>query len=179
MKGGGESDSMSSDETSLESTNSNESFDLTDANKYYMPKLEAQDHSLFRSVHEVLQTHNIVPKKETYKNLFKVLDIKLPRSNSKILFDNTALEEIGNKVVIGHEIEGANDKDVINGLSITVVEKVDNKYLVEKPTKINKANIVLFKEGGFYTPIYKLDDKFNKQGLFKKGDEFLSKLDEL
>ena len=176
MKGGGDSDT---DSHSSESTHSNESFDLTDANKYHMPKLEAQDHSLFRSVHEVLQTHNIVPKKETYKNLFKGLDIKLPRSNSKILFNTTALEEIGNKVVIGHEIEGANHKDVINGLSITVVEKVNDKYLVEKPTKINKANIVLFKEGGFYTPIYKLDDKFNKQGLFKRGDDFLSKLDGL
>ena len=180
MKGGGESDTDSySESDSSKSTNSNESFDLTNDKKYYMPKFEAQDHSLFRSVHEVLQTHNIVPKKETYKNLFKGLDIKLPRSNSKILFNNTALEEIGNKVVIGHEIEGANDKDVINGLSITVVEKVNDKYLVEKPTKINKANIVLFKEGGFYTPIYKLDDKFNKQGLFKRGDEFLDKLDEL
>ena len=36
---------------------------------------------------------------------------------------------------------------------------------------------VIRKQNGFF--IQQSDDKFNKKGLFKRGDEFLDKLDEL
>jgi SAM-dependent methyltransferase len=159
-----------------EEVESDNEFDLSNDKKYYLPKLEAHDNSLYRSVHEVLQTHKIVPKSESFKDLFKVLGVKVPKSNSKVLYDSKALQEFGDKIVIEHENEDGDEKDVINGLSITTIEKVKDKYIVDKPKKLNKANVVLLKEGNLYTPIYNIDKQFNKKGLFKKDDDFLKKI---
>lgn len=158
---------------------SDEDFDLTNDKKYYLPKIDAKDNSLYRAVHEVLQTHKIVPKTETYKDLYKMLGLKIPRSNSKIIYDSKVLEELGNKIVIEHENEEGKGKNIIDGLSIITIEKVNDKYIVEKPSETNKANVVLLKEGNLYTPIYKIDNQFNKKALFKNQDSFLKKIFDL
>ena len=51
----------------------------------------------------MLHTHKIIPKGEKYKDLFKSLKIKVPRS--KTIYDKEALNELGKKIVIEHELE--------------------------------------------------------------------------
>ncbi len=147
--------------------------DLTNKNKYHIPRFEVYDNTLLRSVHEVLKTHKIIPKHENFKDLFKSLNIKIPRSNQKIIYDINALEELGNKIIIEHELENGNKKKVVNGLSITTIEKIDDKYEIKKPSKINSANIILLKEGDLYNPIYKIDKDFNKQGIFNNIEDII------
>ncbi len=150
--------------------------DINDEKRFYIAKHESEDNTLFRSIHEVLQTHKIIPKGEKFKDLFKSLDVKIPRSNSKTLYDTKAIEELGNKIVIEHELENGDKKKALDGVSIITVEKTGGKLSVNKPTKMNKANIVLLKENGLYNPIYTIDEKFNKKGLFKADEDFIKNL---
>ena len=147
--------------------------DLTNDKEYFIPKLEASDNSLLRSIHEVLQTHKIIPKGEKYRDLFKSLEIKVPRS--KTIYDREALQELGKKIVIEHELEDGSKKKVINGVSIMTIEKSGDKFNINKDNT-NKAAIVLLKEGELYRPIYKVDDKFNKKAIFKHDEEFIDNL---
>ena len=171
LKGGADSSSDSESE-------SDNSFklDLTNDKEYFIPKLEADDNSLFRSIHEVLQTHKIIPKSEKYKDFYKSLNIKIPRSTSKVLYNKEAIEELGNKIVIQHELEDGSVKKVLEGISVITIEKNDNKYNIDKPSKFNKANILLLKEGNMYTPVYKIDKEFDKKGLFKNSEDFITNL---
>ena len=109
-------------------------------------------------------------------DLYKSLEVKIPRSNTKVLYDNKALQELGNKLVIEHEIENGKKKKVLDGLSIVTVEKNNDKYLVNKPDKLSKHSVVLVKEGELYKPIYTIDDKFDKKAIFNSNDEFLNEL---
>jgi hypothetical protein len=171
LKGGADSSSSSE-------SDSDNSFklDLSNTKEYFVPNLEVQNNSLFRSIHEVLQSHKIIPKSEKYKDFYKSLNIKIPRSTSKVIYDKNAIEELGNKIVIQHELENGSFKKVLEGISVITVEKSENKYNIDKPSKLNKANILLLKEGDIYTPIYKLDKEFDKKGLFKNSEDFIKNL---
>jgi len=143
--------------------------DFEDETKYYIHKFEETDNSLHRSIHEILQTHKIVPKGEKFKDFFKSFDIKIPRSMNT-LYDMKAIQELGNKIVIEHELENGDKKKAIDGISVITVEKVGGKYNIEKPKKLKKANIMLLKENGSYKPIYEIDEKFNKKAIFNKNE---------
>ena len=181
MKGGNpesnsESNSESNPESNFDESENIELLDFANDTKYYLPDIESNEYSLFNSIHEVLQTHKIIPKGETFKNLFKSLEIPIPRKNSKVLYDNKALHELGKKIVIEHELDGGNKKKIIDGLSIITVEKTSSGLKVDKPKKLNKANIALLKEGNMYRPIYTIDKEFNKKALFKQNEELIEKL---
>ena len=150
--------------------------DLNDNTKYHIPELNETDNSLLRSVHEVLQSHKIVPKTEKFKDLYKSLDVKIPRSNSKVVYDNKTLQELGNKIVIEHEIENGKKKKVLDGLSLITIEKNNDKYKVLKPESLSKHSIILIKEGELYKPLYTINDKFDKKAIFNKDDDFLNNL---
>ena len=156
-----------------------QTLDLADNKSYYIPKFDKQDNTLLRSIHEVLQTHKIIPKSEDYKKFYKSMGIKIPKNT----LDMQTIEELGNKIVIEHELENGNKKNIINGISFYTLDlnlNLDsdtpsaNKYNITKPTKKDSnANIVLLKEGSIYRPVYVITNEFDKKALFGNSDDFI------
>lgn len=154
--------------------NGGSDIDLTDKNKFYIPEIE-EDNSLFNSIYEVLQTHKVIPKKEKLTSFYKSLGIKIPKTN--ILYDDKAIQEIANKIVIEHETDEGITKKKLNGLSIITIENNNNNIKITKPKKIKKTSMLLLKDGELYKPIYVLDNNYDKRALFNtEKDEFIEQL---
>jgi len=165
----------SSEELCSDNNQYDDFFDFTNDKKYFLPQLKLNENSLYESIFEVLKTHKIIPKTEKIKKFFKLLNIKID-DNKQTIFSNKVLQDIGNKIIIQHENENDSEKMVINGISIITIQKTDDdRYIIEKPDELQNVNIILLKDGTFYTPIYIIDKQFNKKGLFTKDNDFLLK----
>ncbi len=144
----------------------NNKIDLFDENKFSINKFEKSDYTLFRSIHDILKTHNIIPKNESVNELFTKLNIKIPSSKKNIVYDINNIQNIANKIIIEHNIEDKKTKKIIDGLSIYLVDKDGN---ITKPEKQLKNYILLYFDNNNFNPIYSIEIEQNNNIKMKRA----------
>lgn len=156
---------------------------FSNTSQYVIPDLDDYDdnYSYYNSIHNILRTHNLIPKSLTVEGLFKDMKIKLKQDFE---LDTDNMKKVCKKISLENEIDTGNKVKTaytIDGLSVFIVERDCNDHYdvncilaKEKYGKNDKA-ILLMKEGDLYKPLYrKIGDK--QAGIINLGDKIAKDL---
>jgi hypothetical protein len=152
-------------------------YDIENIEKYSVPKMTGydMDYSVQNSIHQILQSHKIIPESLLTEDLFADMGLKLLKDYE---LDDKTMTKLLSKIKIEHELNEGKTKKIINGLNICTFERdVNNHYklnLIESGKKSNKT-ITMIKESNLYKPLY-IKMNGQKQALFDKDDKLLNNL---
>lgn len=105
-------------------------------------KMPLDNTSYYKSIHDILRTHKIIPSSVSYDEFFKSLDIDMKSVDYKI----------GNKIIIEHELKNGKTRKKVNGLNIHIKE---NGKIEEHDSGISTSKtIILNKKDNHYEPYY-------------------------
>nr|QBK88426.1 MAG: mRNA capping enzyme [Mimivirus LCMiAC01] len=135
-----------------------------------------EDHSFFSSVHDILQTSDIIPNTVDAKNFYDDIGYKLIKDGDITKKD---ISNLCKSLVIGHEYSDDNTPSGLDGVNILVLDDTNefNVILYSKTTRLRKecSTMLLYKNNGIYRPIYR--HKNNKyDGLFNTRLKFIKKI---
>ena len=140
--------------------------DLLKENDYSIDRIDVEEYSFLQALNHILTEGKYKP--ETKLKVFtKQFNIKLLKDE---LIDTNYIKELCNKINIEHEDEDEKTENVLDGISVIVLEKdCDDVYnsIIYKGGKKMKNNIAMvLNEGGKYYPIHR-NDKY----VFSKKDK--------
>lgn len=151
--------------------------DYINPSKFIRRELNRRDEfSLHRSIHDVLRNEGIIPKSTNFETFYKDMNYN-PIQDENL--DEAGLKKLVNNLIIGH-----NDSDdtevVLNGINLIVLNKECNGLDISTYCKNGKFNshipsIILYNDGTFYNPIYRVKDGKNN-GLFDSRMKFVKKI---
>lgn len=156
--------------------------DFTDIKKFVIPSMTGynNDYSFLNSIHHIMKNHKIIPKTIYPEQFYSDMNIEF--KDDLLIEEN--LINISKNIIVYHQNEYNKQKKVVDGLNIIVVERnCNNEYDVKSIHKNkNKKNlkddlaVIITKEGGWYTPVYAVNELGHKNGLFNMNDPIIQEM---
>jgi SAM-dependent methyltransferase len=110
-------------------------------------KIPLSDNSYYKSIHDILRTHKIIPKTIDFEELFKSLDINTKKVDFKI----------GDKLIVEHQLKNGKTRKTLNGVNIHIQE--DGSITEYKSSNPKAKTIILIKNKEHYEPYYETYDE--------------------
>ena len=138
--------------------------------KVLSPTSYDKDYSFMNSIYYILKSHQIIPKTVKVNQFYKDHGVKMIKDEKLTQKD---MKKICTNIIIQHDFSDVSVQNVIDGVTIKLLENDKLKDLVKLPGK-NKI-MILAKDDGAYNPVYiKYND--TKQALFKPDNNILDEM---
>jgi len=154
-----------------------EAADYISPAKFVRRELNNRDEfSLHRSIHDILQNEGVIPKSIKFDAFYKDMNHNIIEDGK---INKTNLSKLVNELTIGHD-DSDTTKVVLDGINLILLEKECNGLDISTYCKNGKFNantpsIILYNDGSFYNPIYRVKDGKNN-GLFDSRMKFIRKI---
>ena len=152
-----------------------EKYDFSNKKLYKIPDMNSynNEYSFVGSIHKLLESHSIIPKSVSYQELTNSFGVDCLNDNE---IKKEYILSLGKKAIIDHELEDDKQKNVLNGLNISIIEKDCNDFydITNYGNKYNKT-ILLVKDKNLYRPLLQ-NFKDKSKGVFKKSDDIVEYL---
>jgi len=162
-----------------------ELYNFNDMEQFRIPNMANYDdrHSMLNSVHNILVTHEIIPKSVRVEQFISDMGMSVVDDER---IGPKYINQLTNNILVNHEIPDPKDSNklrnvrVLDGLNILVVERdcndmYDIEYSIKNKEKSSDRAIILLKEGGLYKPVMKKLEK-GRSGIFRMNDEMIRHL---
>lgn len=150
--------------------------------KRKMTEDKVKGYSFMGAIHDILVSNEIVPKSVELFEFYNDIGFNIIADNE---VEKEAIKELNKKLVIGHEYtESEQSTDIaLNGMNILILETGQGekgiKIMVNaKKTRLSvrDPSIILYREDGEYYPIYRLDGRGGKRGIFNTRMRLIKRL---
>jgi hypothetical protein len=165
---------------------------ILDPNKYIKREMESK-YSLLSSIHDILVNSNIIPKNNSFEELYNDINYKLCDDHD---ITHKQLTKLCKSLIIDHKVtkdevnidsispESNTDKiqNILNGLNIIILEKdCDNDPIISTFSKQSTFDttcptVLIFKSNEQYSPIYKKRNDGVYDGLFDTKIKLIKRL---
>ena len=157
--------------------------DFNDKNKFTIPKIDfkidLKNKTCCGAIHNLLNTHKIIPNSLSPFALFKDFNIDLVNDDE---ITDDYLNKIVESINLYHENEKTKqNKKIFEGLNIIVAEKDCNDYIeydIYKKDHMSKNDkiIILFKDQNIYRPVYRKEDNNKIKGIYLVKDPMIQNI---
>jgi SAM-dependent methyltransferase len=154
---------------------------FSDKTQYLIPEMASYNNefSCTNSLHHIMRSHKVIPKYITPQKFFNDLGVGPIRDT--VVSDK--IDELAHKMIVSEINDNDEEKVVVDGVNIFIVERdCNDAYDVELVKKNNKKikdtdlSVILMKEGLWYVPVYYIDDEDKRIGLFESSHPVIKKL---